>query len=186
MSNSPGKLEQQPENNKSSTENLVKDPNNSGDNEKVILLSGGGEDSYEKPKIDGGPVKHTIEELRTKKENYNKKSTMDNAPFLIKSKRIQELEKFLDSKFFQIIINVMTVYALFADDIRSAFLPKSVDNGFDSITIVCMVLFTIEIILSVITKEKYFNSFFFWLDIISTISLIFDLKWFQSAVLVNP
>lgn len=38
-------------------------------------------------------------------------------------------------------------------------------------------MFTIEIILSIICKKGYFNSFFFWLDLISTITLILDLTW---------
>ena len=40
-----------------------------------------------------------------------------------------------------------------------------------------MTLFSIEIILSVLCKKNYFLSFFFWLDILSTITLVFDLGW---------
>ena len=96
------------------------------------------------------------------------------------------IERFLDSRGFQIFINILTVYALFADDFRTAFFPKSADDGFDSIIIICMIFFSLEIVLSVLSKENYVFTFFFWLDIISTVSLIFDLKWFQNAVLVDP
>jgi hypothetical protein len=40
----------------------------------------------------------------------------------------------------------------------------------------------LEIALSVIVKKEYFNSFFFWLDMISTLSLILDLNMFSSSV----
>lgn len=188
MYNSSDKLEQQqPENHKSSTDNLAKEPSNIADNEKAILLSECEKESFEKPKAaQEKPAATNRDEFKPSESSNNKKSALDSSSISKLSPRLVDLEKFLDSKFFQIIVNVMTVYALFADDFRSAFLPKSVDNGFDSVTIFCMVIFTLEIILGVLTKEKYFNSFFFWLDIISTISLIFDLKWFQNAVLTNP
>lgn len=43
-------------------------------------------------------------------------------------------------------------------------------------------MFSIEIILSVLVKEGYFLSFFFWLDTISTISLLLDINMFNEAV----
>lgn len=91
------------------------------------------------------------------------------------------VEKFLDSRGFQIFINVLTVYALFADDFRTAFFPKSADSGIDAVFVVCIASFSLEIVLCLISKENYFLSFFFWLDFISTVSIIFDLQWFQEA-----
>jgi len=43
------------------------------------------------------------------------------------------------------------------------------------LTSVSLVLFLIELLLSSIGKDGYFNSFFFWLDLISTVSLITDI-----------
>ena len=57
-----------------------------------------------------------------------------------------------------------------------------------------MSLFGLEIILSCIAKvkffyffdnykikEKYIFSFFFWLDIVSTASLLFDIEWITNS-----
>lgn len=41
----------------------------------------------------------------------------------------------------------------------------------------------IELILASISKDDYFLSFYFWLDLISTVSLIFDIGWFWDAIL---
>ena len=41
----------------------------------------------------------------------------------------------------------------------------------------CLALFGLEMILSCIAKEGYIFGFFFWLDLISTASLIFDIQW---------
>ena len=182
--------EQQPNEQLIKENNVAKEQMIIPDNEKAILLSETENKDIDNDKAVLDPPKNDKKEepiVNLSKDNsFNKKYTMDNSSTMLNEKKYEELEKFLDSRFFQILVNIITVYALFADDFRTAFLPKSVDNGFDSITIFCMVVFTIEITLSVLTKEKYLFSFFFWLDVISTISLIFDLKWFQSAVLVNP
>lgn len=52
---------------------------------------------------------------------------------------------------------------------------RSADIVFDVITIFALIVFTIEIILNMISKPGYPWSFFFWLDFISTISLIIDI-----------
>jgi hypothetical protein len=50
------------------------------------------------------------------------------------------------------------------------------DIVFDVITISCLVAFTFEIIITIIVKDDYLWSFFFFLDLISTISLILDIS----------
>lgn len=56
---------------------------------------------------------------------------------------------------FSSIINVLTFYALWGDDIRLMAFSREVDNCFNAITIICLVLFTVEIILSIIVKKEY-------------------------------
>ena len=87
---------------------------------------------------------------------------------------------------FSITMTLMTVYALFIDDFRVIFFSKSVDDYFYGLTVLCFISFSTEIILSCLGKEKYMYSFFFWLDLMSTFSLLFDIGWvvnkFSSAV----
>lgn len=40
-----------------------------------------------------------------------------------------------------------------------------------------MALFAIELVLTSIAKPDYFNSFYFWLDVVSTLSLLTDIGW---------
>ncbi|CAK94539.1 unnamed protein product (macronuclear) [Paramecium tetraurelia] len=100
----------------------------------------------------------------------------------------QEIDKFplltsiLDSSWSQILVNLLTIYALFGDDIRIIAFDKRADDGFDVITIICMIIFSIEIIIASLVRTDYFNSFFFWLDIISTVSQILDITSFNIAV----
>lgn len=74
-------------------------------------------------------------------------------------------------------MTIITVYALFGDDVKIAFFERSADEAFNYITTICLVLFVVEITLNSLSQEGYFNSFYFWLDIISTVSLITDISW---------
>ena len=71
---------------------------------------------------------------------------------------------------------MITIFALFGDDFRLAVTSKAADNGFSGTMIGCLVLFSVEIILSLIAKPEYRFSYFFYLDVISTVSLIFDIS----------
>ncbi len=88
-----------------------------------------------------------------------------------------EVAKFLDWYPVVILMTVITVYALFFDDIRIILFTPTEDDIFFGISLVGFILFSIEIILASITKEDYFISFFFWLDLVSTLSMIPDIGW---------
>ena len=62
---------------------------------------------------------------------------------------------------------------------------KNADLAFDILTIICLCVFSIEIIISVLAKPDYFMSFFFWLDLISTVSLILDIGLISSEIGLN-
>lgn len=80
------------------------------------------------------------------------------------------------SKAFTFVTTVLTIYALVGDDIRLITTNMPADTTFDIFTVVCLVVFTAEIILSCLGKADYFMSFFFTLDIVSTATLLFDLS----------
>lgn len=75
----------------------------------------------------------------------------------------------------QTLMTIVTLYALLGDDIRLIATTIDTDNIFVALTSVSLVLFLIELLLASIGKDGYFNSFFFWLDLISTISLVTDI-----------
>ena len=80
---------------------------------------------------------------------------------------------------------MITIFALFGDDFRSAVTNKSADYGFSGAFVAIMGIFFLEIILSCISKPEYPFSFFFWLDILSTVSLIFDVIWVYDLIQGN-
>ena len=80
-------------------------------------------------------------------------------------------------------MTMTTLYSLFGEDIKIAFFTKKEDNTFNIITIVALALFIIEIILDSLSIEGYFNSFNFWLNIVSTLTLITDITWVWHAII---
>lgn len=80
-------------------------------------------------------------------------------------------------------MGILTVYALFGDDIRVLVINnKYEDPYFWGVTLFCFILFLVEIILSSIAKDDYICGFFFWLDFVSTVSLIFDIGWVSDLI----
>lgn len=83
---------------------------------------------------------------------------------------------------YQILISILNIYTLFFDDFRTAVVDADKDPYFDYLGLVIMAIFILEIILSSIFIEGYFLSFFFFLDIVSTASIIFDVNFLSDLI----
>jgi hypothetical protein len=83
----------------------------------------------------------------------------------------------IDNNYFLAFMTLCTLLALFLNDMQFAFCPIGVDIPFDTIQSILFFLFLFEILLTVCVKKDYLGSFFFWLDLISTISLLQDISW---------
>ena len=80
-------------------------------------------------------------------------------------------------------MTIVTIFALFGDDILMLALKETEDELFNYLTLIAAGLFLLEIILGSFAKEGYFLSFYFWLDFAATTSLMFDISWFWESVL---
>lgn len=123
----------------------------------------------------------------TRTDRFSK--TPDDAkPTDVKSTRsasLLKLEKIIDHWSVTAIMTLVTIYALFGDDIRLLAFGKQSDNVFYTMTAVAMFLFFVELVLNSIAKPDYFNSFYFWLDFVSTVSLITDIGWIWDSIIGN-
>lgn len=97
-----------------------------------------------------------------------------------------KLNKFMSNWIVSLTIVILTIFALFGDDIRLAFFPKEADEGFSVTMAIIMVIYTIEISLNAISEENYLFSFYFFLDIISTLTLLFDMVWIMDEIWDYP
>ena len=83
----------------------------------------------------------------------------------------------MNSVLFSTFMTIITVYILFASDIKELTVSKDQDVVFYGLNSICLGCFTIEIIINIIVLNEYFLSFPFYLDLISTFSILLDIGW---------
>ena len=93
-----------------------------------------------------------------------------------------KVEKLLENYYWVGMMSVVTLYALFADDFKILLLPKSADITMDVLTLIAMTLYLVELVLAVICIEGYLFSFYFWVDLLSLISMIPDVSIFMEGI----
>lgn len=93
------------------------------------------------------------------------------------SKLKNQLAKFAEGRFVTILMSVVTIFALIGDDLRLWTFDKPADVFFNTGMILSLVLFTLEILLNTVSIDEFKYSFFFWLDIIATLSVVIDIPW---------
>jgi hypothetical protein len=83
----------------------------------------------------------------------------------------------VEGKFVTAVMTITTLYALIGDDIRLWLTTKDADVFFGVGFVLSLILFSLELLLNSTVVEGFKYSFFFWLDIIATLSLIPDISW---------
>lgn len=98
----------------------------------------------------------------------------------------QKVREFVEGKEITLLMTFLTIFALFGDDIRLWFFDENVDRIFFGILTLSFVLFALEILINACVLDDFKYSFFFWLDIIATVSLIPDIDflvdWFYGLI----
>ena len=99
-----------------------------------------------------------------------------------KPKIINKLKYILEHWITTVMFSIITVWVLFADDIKLLTTTNSADPLFSILNIVFMIMFAVEFLISSMVVDNYYLSFFFWLDLVSTLSMILDIHWLYSDV----
>jgi hypothetical protein len=102
------------------------------------------------------------------------KKTLVSQCYALSSEYRTLLTRLLDSTTCQFILLVATIYSLFANDLNLVIGNKTSDPYIDIMTFAVFLLFSIEILISLICVTKYMH-FFFWLDLAAVISLVFEI-----------
>ena len=122
--------------------------------------------------------KRRKEEARLKRrQKYKGKTVCKYCPRCVKC-----MQCILNNKFYVIFMVLITIYALFAGDIVQLTCPKSVDEIFWGITTGVFSMFLFELIISALSLDGYLFGFYFWLDLIATLSLVSDIGWIWNSI----
>lgn len=107
---------------------------------------------------------------------------------------------FIENEYYLIFSTILTLWTLFSTDIRLAATDKSADVAFTVILLMIFIVFVIEIFVTCFCKPEYFQlptweqkygetfmetwyhrltigSFYFWLDLLATLSLLFEISF---------
>jgi hypothetical protein len=93
----------------------------------------------------------------------------------------QQIREIVDGKIVILLMTMVTLWALFGDDIRLVATSKDADNYFYTSFTIILVMFIVEIYFTSLVVDGYKYSFFFWLDIIASVSLVLDIPF-----MINP
>lgn len=93
----------------------------------------------------------------------------------------KQLQSAIDGPYISTFMTIITIWALFGDDIRLLATDKDADSGFEVVTIICLICFTIELVCLSLSKPGYSLGFYFWLDFVATASLILDIEAVYNA-----
>lgn len=93
------------------------------------------------------------------------------------------MDKFVNWWPVTMFMTIVTIYALFADDFRLLFFEKPMDEIFYMITFVSLLFFLLELFLASLATPDYFLGFYFWLDLVATLSLFTDIAWIWDPII---
>jgi class 3 adenylate cyclase len=89
-------------------------------------------------------------------------------------RHLRAVRRFLAHPFIDGFVNLSIFWALFSEDVRILCLGKAADYYIWSVHVVVMLSFLLEIVLRSYSQRGYFWSFYCNLDIVATLTMIFD------------
>ena len=113
-----------------------------------------------------------IRKKLTLKDNLKKIINDDDKSFKIRIKNI------LRSSMFSVIVTIAVLILLFLDDIRLLAINKYYDNSVDIILVSFFTFLVVEVIIFAFFIKQYRFTIFFWLDIMSILTLIPEINFF--------
>lgn len=106
--------------------------------------------------------------------NFSTEASEDEEVLTAWQKIMKILQRVVESRIFEVFTIFITIQSMFSDDIRIAIAPLLFDVVYNVLVILNILMFIFEIIVSSVGKKDYFLTFYFFTDIIATMTLVFD------------
>ena len=89
----------------------------------------------------------------------------------------QSFRRFTHTTVYFSLCIVCTLFSLYAEDVSVCWFPPSADLPISVLLTCCLALFSLDILACSVVRTGYFLSFFFFLDVVGTLSLILDIQF---------
>jgi len=149
---------------------------------------------FDKTKSGGGSPSNSTDSLDSEDREAEHKQLPEQVEETTKTKSKKPpscvakfCAKVVDHVAMMIFTTALTFYALTASDIKAIATEEPTDFAWMLMTILTFSVFSVEIIMTLIGKfSEYFGSFFFWLDCISTLTLLLDIDVIANWLFFGP
>jgi hypothetical protein len=152
-------------------ENKIKEIDNKENNIQKKSLNNENKNKIDLEKIE----KYTFYKKSTTRDKKNINQNWENIKI--------NLRKILDNFFFIVFMMIITLVILFIGDIQVILIDPTWDFEIDFIKLMIFIIYILEILFSCICLNDYIYSFFFWLDILSTIYILQDINFILNPLL---
>lgn len=109
--------------------------------------------------------------------NNNLKEADAATPKTFKEKFKLLMKRYLYHNAELMMMTIVTLFALFGPDMKALGLNPDYDAIFNGFFFFVMFLFFVEFSASIWVKPNYFRSFFFWLDLFASLSMVLEIDW---------
>ena len=127
-------------------------------------------------------LEHNSEEIKQKLEDERIAKAKAAAELWAPKDYKSKIKIVLAGKIWQTVISIVTIFALYGDDLRLLTFEKTADTTFEVLSFLALLLFFGEMFLQVYSMKGYQYSFNFWLDVVSTLSLIPDIAFLWNLI----
>ena len=87
----------------------------------------------------------------------------------------EKIRNHLDGLWLAMLVVAVVLLSLYLDDFRLAILPPSADGACTGIVIFVLAVFSIELILGSLVRSRFFLRFYFFIDLVATLSMLLDI-----------
>lgn len=117
-----------------------------------------------------------VTKLRKQSQNINKHTPLhieSDSPLMDKVKHYSKV--LMERAELTTWMTFLTLYALFGDDLKLTLTNATADETFVYLAYICITFFFLEMVLNSFAYDYYLWSFYFWIDLVSTLSIFTEI-----------
>ena len=91
----------------------------------------------------------------------------------------------LSNYYYQCLLIGVIIFALFGMNFKFLCCTKSIDILFDILNTLCLLVLIIDFVLNLVSGNEFLISFYFWVDLMGMILIVFDYSSIRDSIFEN-